>query len=105
MPSIRPETPLADVACTMNELIAEGKVRHWGTSRWSGAQLAEALGVLPELSLRPPVSNQHVYNLLNRSFEKDASAEQPRLACRSCLLPRAGRADGQVFRGGSRIFS
>jgi len=73
-----PQTPLADVACTMNELIAEGKVRHWGTSRWSGAQLAEAFAFCRSSSLRPPVSNQHVYNLLNRSFEKDASVEQPR---------------------------
>ena len=62
-------TPLEETLAALNELIQQGKIRHYGLSNetaWGAmkvAQIADANG-WPR-----PVSIQNPYNLLNRSYE------------------------------------
>src|SRR6476661_3874183 len=44
---VDPEVPIEDVAGTVGELVAEGKVRHFGLSEASAATIRQAHGVFP----------------------------------------------------------
>jgi len=55
----------------MVSLAREGKIRHWGVSRWTGEQMADATALSIALNGPAPISNQCPYNLLNDSIEKD----------------------------------
>jgi len=61
-----PETPLEEVVRAMDDLIHRGKVLYWGTSMWTGAQIAEAVGIARRYNLFPPVVEQPGYSLLRR---------------------------------------
>ncbi len=65
-------TPLRETLETYTELIKEGKVRAIGASNYSGARLAEAIGVSKEFNLAAYQTLQPLYNLYDRAdFEKD----------------------------------
>ncbi len=66
-----PETPLEETVRAMDDLIRQGKVLYWGTSEWSGAQIAEAVGIARRYNLYPPQVEQPQYNLLHRRIEKE----------------------------------
>jgi aryl-alcohol dehydrogenase-like predicted oxidoreductase len=59
-------TPLEETLTAFQELIDAGKVRHTGLSNYSGAQVAEAVGVAV------PVNLQSSYSLLDRALAADA---------------------------------
>jgi voltage-dependent potassium channel beta subunit len=61
-----PETPLEEVVRAMDDLIHQGKVLYWGTSEWSGAQIASAVGLARQHNLYRPQVDQPGYNLLRR---------------------------------------
>lgn len=61
-----PETPLEEVVRAMDDLVHQGKVLYWGTSEWSGAQIAEAVGLARQYNLYPPQVEQPQYNILYR---------------------------------------
>ncbi len=61
-----PDTPVEEVVYTMNLLIQAGKVLYWGTSEWTAAQIAEAVGIARQHHLIPPVVEQPQYNMLHR---------------------------------------
>lgn len=61
-----PETPIAETVWAFSDMIAAGKVHYWGTSEWSGAEIAEAKAVADRYGLRPPVVEQPQYNLFER---------------------------------------
>ena len=61
-----PETPIEETVRAMNELITMGKVRYWGTSEWSPAQIREAGWIADRLGLVGPAMEQPQYNLLER---------------------------------------
>ena len=50
----------------MDLLIRQGKVLYWGTSEWSGAQIAEAVAFARANGLYAPTMEQPQYNLLHR---------------------------------------
>lgn len=58
--------PIEEVVRTMNTLIQRGKILYWGTSEWSGAEIAEAHMVARELHLEGPAMEQPQYNLFER---------------------------------------
>ena len=62
---VDPEVPMEDVAGTVKELIAEGKVKHFGMSEASAASIREAHAVQPVAAL------QSEYSLWWREPEKD----------------------------------
>jgi len=59
-----PDTPLEEVVRAMDDLVHQGKVLYWGTSEWSGAQIAAAVGLARQYNLYPPQAEQPQYNLL-----------------------------------------
>jgi len=61
-----PETPLEEVVRAMDDLVHQGKVLYWGTSEWSGAQIAEAVGLARQYNLYPPQVEQPQYSILYR---------------------------------------
>lgn len=57
--------PVEDVATVMGELIAEGKIRGWGQSQATDAQIRRAHAVTPLASV------QSEYSIMERMFERD----------------------------------
>lgn len=66
-----PETPLEETLRALDDLVTQGKVLYVGVSEWTAAQIIEAVHLARELNLDRIVSNQPVYNMLNRYIEKE----------------------------------
>jgi voltage-dependent potassium channel beta subunit len=66
-----PETPIEETVRAMDDLIRQGKVMYWGVSEWPASRIAEACHVAKETNCCLPVSNQPVYNMLNRYIEPE----------------------------------
>jgi voltage-dependent potassium channel beta subunit len=67
-------TPVKETVQTMDDLIREGKVRYWGTSMWSAAQLERANAVAKEFGAHRPIVEQPLYNMLSRFIELEIMA-------------------------------
>lgn len=61
-----PYTPLKEVVKTMNVLIDAGKIRYWGTSNWSPAELERTFAICEKYGWEGPVVDQTRYNLFAR---------------------------------------
>ncbi|GAA5951729.1 hypothetical protein JCM3765_003097 [Sporobolomyces pararoseus] len=67
-------TPIEETVRAVNTLIQQNKVFYWGTSEWSAAQIAEAVGICDRLGLIRPCVEQPQYNMLHRErFEVEYS--------------------------------
>jgi len=62
-------TPLTETVRAMSDLISQGIVHYWGVSMWSADQIREACSLADQIGGYRPVSNQPMYNLLNREVE------------------------------------
>ncbi len=62
-----PVTPMEEVVRAFNHLLDRGVAFYWGTSEWSAAQIAEAVGVADRLGLVRPCVEQPEYNLFART--------------------------------------
>jgi aryl-alcohol dehydrogenase-like predicted oxidoreductase len=58
---------------SMNLLIKEGKIKHWGLSNETTWGVMKFLQLCKDNNLTPPVSIQNAYGLLNRQFEYGCS--------------------------------
>lgn len=65
------ETELEEVISAMDDLVKQGKILYWGVSQWSAVQICDASHLSRFYNKTKPVSNQPVYNMLNRSLEVD----------------------------------
>ncbi|MGI6367918.1 MAG: aldo/keto reductase family protein [Anaerolineae bacterium] len=61
-----PETPLEETVRAMDDLVHQGKILYWGTSEWTAAQIAEAVGLARAHNLYAPKAEQPGYNLVRR---------------------------------------
>jgi voltage-dependent potassium channel beta subunit len=61
-----PDTPLEELVATMSDLVHQGKIMYWGTSKWTASQIASAIMVAKENHLIPPTMEQPRYNMLDR---------------------------------------
>jgi voltage-dependent potassium channel beta subunit len=61
------ETPLEETVNAMTDLVRQGKILYWGTSEWSGAQIAEAVGIAKASGLVAPVTEQPHYSMVHRT--------------------------------------
>lgn len=66
-----PETPLDETLRALDDLVTQGKVLYAGVSQWTAVQIAQALHTARALNLDPIVSDQPVYNLLQREIERE----------------------------------
>lgn len=62
-------TPVKETVMAMDDLIRAGKIRYWGTSVWTAAQLERANAVAKELGAYQPIVEQPLYNMLSRFIE------------------------------------
>ena len=62
-------TPVKETVMAMDDLIRDGKVRHWGTSVWTAAQLERANAVAKEFGAHKPIAEQPLYNMFSRFIE------------------------------------
>lgn len=67
------ETPLEETVATMDLLTRQGKVLHWGVSRWTAPQLREGVAVSRHLRAFAPLSCQSPYHLLFREAEVEGT--------------------------------
>ncbi len=66
-----PRVPVAETLEALNELMAEGKVRHIGHSNYSAEQARRAHSVAKRMGLKGFVTAQNEHNLLTRDAESD----------------------------------
>jgi aryl-alcohol dehydrogenase-like predicted oxidoreductase len=66
-----PETPLEETLRALDDLVTQGKVLYVGVSEWSATQSADAVYVARALNLDRIVSNQPIYNMLQRYIERE----------------------------------
>ncbi|MDL5048965.1 aldo/keto reductase [Oscillatoria amoena NRMC-F 0135] len=65
------DTPLEETCYAMHNLVERGYILHWGVSQWTAVQILNALRICERNGWRKPISNQPIYNMLNRSLEVD----------------------------------
>ena len=66
-----PETPLSDTLGALEDLVSAGKIRYYGCSYYTGAQMQEAVGAAEKAGLKGFVTAQNAWNLLQRGIEAD----------------------------------
>jgi len=67
-------TPLEETVRAFSWVIDHGYAYYWGTSEWTAAQIAEAVGIADRLGLHRPIVEQPQYSLLHREkFEVEFS--------------------------------
>lgn len=66
-----PHVPLEETVRAMEDLVRQGKILYWGVSVWTGAQIADALGIARDIGGYGPISNQPPYSLLGREIEDE----------------------------------
>ena len=62
-------TPLDETIRTMDDLVRQGKILYWGVSRFGDEQIAGCRDLAAAMGAPAPISNQFVYNLLERGIE------------------------------------
>ena len=66
-----PETPIEETLRALDDLVRQGKIRHYGCSGFSAAQIGEAMQTAQRHGLRGFVSLQQPYSLLDRKAERE----------------------------------
>ena len=94
-------TSLEETCKAMNDLVLSGKTLYWGTSEWTGAQIAAAVAICDQHNWTRPISNQPLYNMLERHWELDTFPETERLGMGNvCFSPLAeGLLTGKYAEG------
>jgi len=64
-------TPIAETVAAFDELVRDGKIRHYGLSNFSRTELEAALAAVAELGSTAPVNVQGGYSLLDRAESAD----------------------------------
>ena len=62
-------TPLDETIRTMDDLVRQGKILYWGVSRFDDEQIVRCRDLASAMGAPTPISNQFVYNLLERGIE------------------------------------
>lgn len=65
------DTPLEETCYAMHNLVERGYILHWGVSQWTAVQILNAIRICERNGWRKPISNQPIYNMLNRGLETD----------------------------------
>jgi 1-deoxyxylulose-5-phosphate synthase len=65
------DVPIEETLSAMEELVKQGKIRHPGTSNYSGWQVCEMLWIARKNAYVPAYVSQPMYNLLARGIEQE----------------------------------
>ncbi|MCP4835595.1 MAG: aldo/keto reductase [Phycisphaera sp.] len=96
-----PDTPLDETCRAMSDIVSEGKARYWGVSEWDSGQIEEASSICEEAGWHRPISNQPIYNMLDRHWEQGAFPATSRCGLGNvCFSPLAeGMLTGKYAEG------
>ena len=64
-----PETEVEETLRALDQLQRSGKILYYGVSEWTAVQISDACHLSRAMGFEGPVSNQPVYNLLQRKIE------------------------------------
>jgi aflatoxin B1 aldehyde reductase len=64
-------TPFEETVEAMDEAIRDGKIKHWGVSNYTAAELKQFLDICERRGLAKPVVYQGQYNPIVRGAEKE----------------------------------
>jgi aryl-alcohol dehydrogenase-like predicted oxidoreductase len=64
-------TPIAETLEALNDMVAAGKIRLFGCSNFSAAQMLEAIEVARDAGLKSFVTAQNPWSVLDRGIERD----------------------------------
>jgi aryl-alcohol dehydrogenase-like predicted oxidoreductase len=64
-------TPIDQTLRTMNDLVTQGKIRHFALSTYPAWRLTEAVLTAEKLGVHPPVAHQVGYNMTMRAVEPE----------------------------------
>jgi voltage-dependent potassium channel beta subunit len=70
------ETPVEETVMAIDDLIRQGKILYWGTSMWTAQNIASAYSVVGSHRLNRPVTEQPLYNMLDREVVEGALQEE-----------------------------
>jgi aryl-alcohol dehydrogenase-like predicted oxidoreductase len=62
-------TPLEETLSSLNDLVRQGKIRHYGVSNWNASQITDAVRLCEAHGWEPIISLQPQYNILQRDIE------------------------------------
>ena len=65
------DVPLEETLYALDDLVKQGKVLYTGVSEWTAAQIERAAAINKEFHFHSLVSNQPIYNMLERYIEKE----------------------------------
>ncbi|WP_186578419.1 aldo/keto reductase family protein [Aquibacillus kalidii] len=65
------EVPVEETLYALDDLVKQGKILYAGVSEWTGAQIEKAVGISKDLRLHPLISNQPIYNMIERYIEEE----------------------------------
>jgi len=96
-----PAVPLAESAEVFDQLVRDGKVRAWGVSNFSAAQLTDLLKICDENGWHRPVAIQPAYSLLKREVEKDLLplCQHEQIVVIPYQVLQGGMLTGKYWRG------
>lgn len=66
-----PNVPLEETLWALDDLQRQGKILYAGVSEWPADKIQEAHKIAKERNFRPLVSNQPIYNMIERYIEKE----------------------------------
>ncbi|MGP6140128.1 aldo/keto reductase family protein [Jeotgalibaca sp. A127] len=66
-----PNVPIEETLWALDDLQRQGKILYAGVSEWPADKIQEAHEIAKERNFRPLVSNQPIYNMIERYIEKE----------------------------------
>lgn len=87
-----------DVVKCMGELLEEGVIKHWGVSNETSYGVCQWVASARRLGVRPPISIQNDFSLLDRRFEGELAETCSSLNCNLGLLAY-GALNGGALTG------
>ena len=66
-----PDTPVSDTIGALEDLVAAGKIRYYGCSYYTGAEMQEAVDAAKKAGCTGFVTAQNAWNMLEREIEAD----------------------------------
>ncbi|MFC4403706.1 aldo/keto reductase family protein [Gracilibacillus xinjiangensis] len=63
--------PVEETLLALDDLVRQGKILYAGVSEWTAAQIEKATGFAKNWRLHPLISNQPIYNMIERYIEEE----------------------------------
>lgn len=97
-PNPEDRVPFDDVVKCLGELLEEGSIKHWGVSNETSYGVCQWVAAAQRCGVRPPISIQNDFSLLDRRFEGELAETCSSINCNLGLLAY-GALNGGTLSG------